>query len=150
MTNDGRLAEKLMHPRYGIERTYIAQVKGKIGPGAIEKFKKGIWMSDGRTQPAKLRILHSGRHDSRVEITLREGRNREVRRMLAALGHPVWSLKRVRLGPLTVRGLGVGKFRPLSAAEIRKLNKIADAAEKLARKPKVAKIKTTPSKGRRR
>jgi 23S rRNA pseudouridine2605 synthase len=134
MTNDGELAEYLMHPRYGIERTYVAEVKGKVGPRAIEKLKKGIWMSGGRTQPARVKILHGGRLESRLEITLREGRNREVRRMLAAQGHRVRKLRRIRLGPLTIKGLGVGKFRPLMPKEVRALKRIARAVSTSAEK----------------
>lgn len=134
MTNDGELAEHLMHPRYGIERTYIADVRGWIGPPTIEKLKKGIWMSGGRTQPARVKILHRGRQESQLEITLREGRNREVRRMLAALGHRVVKLKRIRLGPLQIRGLGVGKVRALSPQEVRALKRTADAPQPTAPK----------------
>jgi 23S rRNA pseudouridine2605 synthase len=139
MTNDGELAERLMHPRYGVERTYVADVQGKVGPAAVQKLRKGIWMSGGRTQPAKVKILHSGRQDSRLEITLREGRNREVRRMLAALGHRVRKLKRIRLGPLTIRGLGVGKFRALQRQEVQALRRIASGARAPSKQKRAAK-----------
>jgi 23S rRNA pseudouridine2605 synthase len=137
MTNDGDLAEHLMHPRYGIERTYRAEVKGKVLPPVVEKLRKGIWMSDGRTQPARVRVLRSGHQESVLEITLREGRNREVRRVLAALGHPVRNLKRTHLGPLSIKGLGVGKFRPLIPQEVGKLRQVAEAGE-VRRKRKAA------------
>lgn len=123
MTNDGDLAERLTHPRYGVEKTYDAEVAGRLTPEDIEKLHRGMWMDGGRTQPARIRIMHRGPRLTHLHITLREGRNREVRRVLARLGHNVRRLKRIRLGPLLLRGVGVGKYRPLSPIEIETLQR---------------------------
>ncbi len=124
MTNDGELAERLTHPRYGIEKTYQATIAGRIGVSSIEKLKKGVWLAEAKTRPAKVKVLHRGHTQSGLEIKLREGRNRHVRRVLARLGHKVVKLKRTRIGTLSVRGLGLGCFRPLSPKEVTMLRKL--------------------------
>lgn len=118
MTNDGELAEYLTHPRYGIEKTYEATVAGHISTEMTEKLKTGVWLAEGKTQAARVKILHRGRQHSSLEIKLREGRNRQVRRMLARLGHKILKLKRTRIGRLSIKGLSPGSFRALSRAEI--------------------------------
>ncbi len=124
LTNDSRLANKLTHPRYGLAKTYVAQVKGRIRAEQVEKLKKGVWLAEGRTGRASVKILRSGARESLVEIGIREGLNREVRRMLANVGLPVKSLKRTKIGKIDSRGLGIGKFRTLTTAEVSYLQKI--------------------------
>ena len=125
-TNDGDLAARLTHPRHGVERTYEARVAGMPDAAAIERLRKGIPLDGRRTQPAEVTLLNSGRSsDGVLRITIREGRNRQVRRMCEAVGHPVGALRRVRIGPLEDRTLKPGQWRELSLAEVRKLQHAA-------------------------
>ena len=123
LTNDSELANRLAHPRYGVAKTYVVGVKGQIAGEQIEKLKKGIWLAEGKTGRASIKILKRGHDESLIEVTLRQGLNRQVRRMLAKVGLPVKSLKRTQIGRLSARGLGVGKFRPLTTSEIAYLRK---------------------------
>jgi 23S rRNA pseudouridine2605 synthase len=125
LTNDSELANKLTHPRYGLAKTYVVGVKGMITGKQIEKLKKGIWLAEGKTGRASAKILKRGHKESLIEVTIRQGLNRQVRRMLAKVGLPVKSLKRTRVGKLTSRGLGVGKYRKLTSNEVAHLKKIA-------------------------
>jgi 23S rRNA pseudouridine2605 synthase len=127
LTNDGELAAQLTHPRHGVERTYEARVAGMPDERALEKLRKGIPLDGRRTQPADVILANKDRHDvdGVVLITIREGRNRQVRRMLEAVGHPVTRLKRIRFGPISDRKLPVGAWRELSAVEIASLRKRA-------------------------
>ena len=127
LTNDGELANLLTHPKYGVPKTYVAQVKGSIKGEDIEKLRKGIWLDQGKARVEQIKIVKRGPKISLLEITLREGRNRQVRRMLSRIGHPVKQLTRTRIGSLTLRGLGPKKFRPLSPAEVRSLRKLAES-----------------------
>ena len=123
LTNDSELTNKLTHPRYGIAKTYAVRIKGQIAAEQVEKLKKGIWLAEGKTGRASVKILKRRHNESSIEITIRQGLNRQVRRMLAKVGLPVKSLTRTRLGKLTIRGLGVGKFRTLTRAEVAYLQK---------------------------
>ncbi len=123
MTNDGELAEHLAHPRYGVPKTYRAHVNGMVTDEDLARLRKGIWLSDGKARIASARIIHRGRERSVLEVTLTEGRNREVRRVLAHLGHNVRKLIRIRIGPLSLRGLAPGEYRPLSKAEVAALHR---------------------------
>ena len=135
LTNDGDLTNSLTHPRYGISKTYRATVDGMVEPAALEELQGGIWLADptgkgfktGRTQ---LRIVRRGRDKSILELTLREGRNRQVRRMLAKVGHKVRDLMRVQMGPLTLDGLKPGQFRALTPREVKALRKLTTPVEK--------------------
>jgi 23S rRNA pseudouridine2605 synthase len=125
MTNDGELTHRLLHPRYKVNKVYIATVEGKPGPKALKQLEKGVKLKDGWTAPAKVRFLsHSSRDNtSRLELTIHEGRKRQVRRMLKAVGHQVIHLIRVRFGFLTLEGLSKGEFRELTDEEIQRLKK---------------------------
>lgn len=134
LTNDGDLTNQLTHPRYGIAKTYIAEVDGYIQQEDIDRLNKGIWLADKeghgfKTMPSRVKIQNRGRQGSTLEITIREGRNRQVRRMLAGLGHKVKRLTRVRMGKLTLQGVGPGKWRFLSPMEVKDLQKEARRAE---------------------
>jgi 23S rRNA pseudouridine2605 synthase len=123
LTNDSELTNRLTHPRYGIAKTYTARIKGQITGEQVEKLKKGVWLAEGKTGRASVKILKRRHNESSIEITIRQGLNRQIRRMLAKIGLPVKSLTRTRLGKLTIRGLGVGKFRALTNAEVAYLKK---------------------------
>ena len=125
LTNDSELSNRLTHPRYGMAKTYVVRVKGEIKPEQIEKLKKGIWLAQGKTSRASVKILKRGHKESLVEVTIRQGLNRQVRRMLAKVGLPVRALTRTRIGKLNARGLGVGKFRALTKTEVAYLKKAA-------------------------
>lgn len=124
LTNDSELTNRLTHPRYKLSKTYVAGVKGEIQGQAVEKLKKGIWLAEGKTSRASVKILKRSHKESLIEITIRQGLNRQVRRMLAKVGLSVKSLKRTRIGKLNARGIGVGKFRPLTKAEVAYLRRI--------------------------
>ena len=125
MTNDGELTHRLLHPRYKVNKVYIATVEGKPGPKALKQLEKGVKLEDGWTAPAKVRFLSHSSQDntSRVELTIHEGRKRQVRRMLKAVGHRVIHLIRVRFGFLTLEGLSKGEFRELTDEENQRLKK---------------------------
>jgi 23S rRNA pseudouridine2605 synthase len=117
LTNDGALAHRLAHPRYGVEKVYVAEVEGRPGGEALRALAEGVELEDGRTAPATVRCLAP----SRVELRLHEGRNRQVRRMLEAVGHPVRHLHRSVYAGLTLEGLEPGAWRELEPSEVERL-----------------------------
>lgn len=121
VTNDGDLTHRLTHPRYEVEKTYLAEVKGTVGRGAIKHLIAGVELEDGMTKRAKVSLVEATRGGTLLEITISEGRNRQVRRMCEAVGHPVKRLVRTRLGPLHLGRLKPGTFRRLSLEEVRAL-----------------------------
>jgi 23S rRNA pseudouridine2605 synthase len=125
LTNDAELTNLLTHPKYKVPKTYVAKIAGRIDDKALESLRKGVWLAEGRTARARIKVLKRGHHDSLLEITIQQGLNRQVRRMLARVGLPVQSLKRTRIGSLTIEGIGVGKFRPLSRSEVASLRRAA-------------------------
>lgn len=130
LTNDGELANVLSHPRYGVEKTYIAQVKGAVTPAVLRRLREGIELDDGPIAADKARLLgdpSNGR--SMVELTLHSGRNRIVRRMLAEVGHPVVDLVRRQFGPLHLGTLPAGRTRELNDRERGALLTLARAAK---------------------
>lgn len=123
LTNDSEFANLLTHPRYGIEKTYLATIKGRVTPEAAEKLKKGVWLSEGRTSPAKLKILKASDKESQLEIRIRQSLNREIRRIMASLGYKVTSLKRTQIGRISLEKLSMGSYRPLTSSEVSYLKK---------------------------
>ncbi|MET0836261.1 MAG: pseudouridine synthase [Thermoleophilaceae bacterium] len=122
LTNDGELAERLTHPRYGVEKVYRARVQpARVSRRALETLRQGVELEDGKTAPARVRQPRPGV----LEITIREGRKRQVRRMCEAVGHRVVELRRVAFGPLGLRGLEPGQSRRLSRAEVERLRRAA-------------------------
>jgi 23S rRNA pseudouridine2605 synthase len=122
LTNDGELADLLTHPRYGVDKVYRARVRPqRVSARALAALRDGVELEDGRTAPAKVRQVSPGL----LEITLREGRKRQVRRMCEAVGHRVVELERVAFGPLGLRGLEEGRSRRLKPAEIERLRRSA-------------------------
>jgi 23S rRNA pseudouridine2605 synthase len=126
LTNDGELANRLMHPRFEVDRTYRVRVKGPVGDSARRALRSGVELDDGRTAPAKVRQLQRGAGWTELEITIREGRNRQVRRMLEAVGNPVRALERTRFGPLELGRLALGSARKLRRAEIEALARVGE------------------------
>lgn len=121
VTNDGDLTMRLTHPRYSFPKTYVAEVAGSVGGRALRRLARGVDLDDGPTAPARVRLVERVPGGSLVELTLTEGRNRQVRRMLEAVGHPVRRLVRVALGPLMLGRLKPGAFRRLGPEEVRLL-----------------------------
>ncbi len=132
MTNDGELANRLTHPRYGVPKTYLATVGGHVTAGDIRRMMRGVHLSEGRARAAEVHVLKCGRSRSTLRITLREGRNRQIRRMLARLGHPVRELVRTRIGRIDVRGLRPGESRRLTDKEIEYIKTLPVEDEKKA------------------
>jgi len=126
MTNDGDLANKLMHPRYGVEKTYHVQVAGSPTREDLSKLTEGIWLSEGRVKARSAKKFKSQGESSWVRIILAEGKNREIRRMLARLGHKVMRLIRVGVGPIELGKLKAGRNRPLTNVEVKRLRRLAE------------------------
>jgi 23S rRNA pseudouridine2605 synthase len=118
LTNDGDLALRLTHPRYGIPKTYLAQVEGSVGKRTLTRLEAGIELEDGMTNPAAARVLERAPASTLVELIITEGRNRQVRRMLEAVHHPVIRLVRTTIGNLQLGHLKAGTFRRLSPVEV--------------------------------
>ena len=125
LTNDGELAQLLTHPRHGVPKTYLAEVTGSVEPAAIRALREGIDLDDGRTAPARVHVVASGPDRSAIELTIHEGRNRQVRRMCAAVGLTVRRLVRTRLGSLHDSRLAPGAWRVLERGEVRALYEAA-------------------------
>jgi len=124
LTNDGDLTHRLTHPSFGVEKEYLAEVDGTPSRAALRMLREGVELEDGVTAPAKVALGHP----NLLRITIHEGRNRQIRRMCEAVGHPVLRLVRTRIGPLTDRRLGPGAWRPLTQGELRALERAAAVA----------------------
>lgn len=129
LTNDGELANGLLHPAGEVNKTYRCAVNGDVTPAKIKALCSGVVLADGPTAPAEARQIKRGR-DSVIEITIHEGRNRQVRRMMQAVGLEVVWLKRTQFAGLTLDGLKPGEARELTPAEVKNLQKLADGAER--------------------
>jgi 23S rRNA pseudouridine2605 synthase len=127
LTNDGELAARLMHPRYGVEREYEARVRGVPEPAALRRLAQGVRIEGRRTAPADVRLVEAGRgargDQSIISVVLHEGRTRQVRKMCEAVGHPVVRLRRVRVGPIRLGALRPGEFRDMTQDEVRQLER---------------------------
>jgi len=121
LTNDGELAELLTHPRHGVEKAYLAEVEGVPAPGALRALREGVELDDGPARAVRAAVVQEHDGGSALEIVLKEGRKRIVRRMCAAVGYPVRRLVRTRIGPLVDSKLAPGAHRPLTNAEVRSL-----------------------------
>jgi 23S rRNA pseudouridine2605 synthase len=129
LTNDGELTHRLTHPSFGVEKEYIAEVEGAPPPVAVRRLREGIELDDGPTAPARAALVAP----NVLRLTIHEGRNRQVRRMCAAVGHPVVRLVRTRIGPVVERDLKPGEWRPLTRAEVRALEEAAASGGPKAR-----------------
>lgn len=124
LTNDGDLAYRLAHPKYQVEKIYEVKVRGHFTPAAGEIIEQGIKLEDGAIGRAEVQILGRSKNLTRLRMTLREGRKREVKQLCKAVGHPVIQLRRVEFAGITVRGLKLGKWRTLTPAEVDMLKKL--------------------------
>lgn len=131
LTNDGVLTHRLTHPSYGVEKEYVAEVQGRPGRGALRRLREGVELEDGMTAPAKVSELQPGV----LRLTIHEGRNRQVRRMCDAVGHPVTRLVRTRIGPLRDQHLAPGAWRPLTLDEVRALERATGSAPGTKERP---------------
>ena len=133
LTNDGDLAQRLAHPRFGVQKVYRVTVAGKVDPETMRQMRRGIYIAEGRVRVEGARILRTRSRATELEIVLREGKNREIRRILARLGHKVQQLKRIGIGPLRLGETPPAAYRPLTSQEVKKLHDAADAAEREGR-----------------
>lgn len=152
LTNDGDLTNRLTHPRYGIAKTYLADVDGYVKEEIVDRLNKDLWISDKeeqgfKTQTSRVKILNRGRTGSTLEITICEGRNLQVRRLLAKLEHKVKRLTRVSMGNLSLKGVGPGHWRFLTPPEIRHLTRDARKSQENAGKS-IRGSKTEPKRDR--
>ena len=130
LTNDGDLAHRLTHPRYHLPKVYDVTVRGRVEDEALKRLERGLYLGDSegkraRTGRSQLRIIRRDRNRTRLRMELHEGRNRQVRRMMARVGHPVKRLRRVQVGPLKLKGLRVGEWRQLTAHELKAIRRAA-------------------------
>ncbi|TML49584.1 MAG: rRNA pseudouridine synthase, partial [Actinobacteria bacterium] len=146
LTNDGALAHRLAHPRYGVEKVYVAQVEGEPSRAALSRLAEGVELEDGVTAPAKVRRLGP----SRVELVLHEGRKRQVRLMCEAVGNPVRSLHRSVYAGLGLEGLAPGEWRELTEAEVKALRGLRVGAEisRAFSAPSASSLRSSPSSAR--
>jgi 23S rRNA pseudouridine2605 synthase len=128
LTNDGDFAQAVSHPSRGVSKTYAVLLRGRLRQEDFEKARKGVWLAEGRTAGARIAIQRRGRDRTYLKVTIREGMNREIRRMFARLGYNVLSLKRVRIGRLTLHGLGAGRYRFLKPKEVQEMLEVSDVA----------------------
>ena len=148
LTNDGDLTNRLTHPRYGVPKTYLARVEGDMGPTQMRKLQVGMHLAEGRTQGAKVRIRRKeGRH-SVLEITISEGMNRQVRRMLARVELKCRALKRIAIGPIKLGEMDAGEFRRLTADELDRLNIAINDAEAAGKTPRAEKPERAAKAGK--
>ncbi len=136
-TNDGALAQRLAHPGGEVEKEYLAWVEGVPTPAALAALRRGVELPEGRTAGARVRLVEPQGTGALLRLTLREGKKRQVRRMLAAVGHPVRRLLRVRLGTLELGDLGPGETRGLTAEEVRRLGQPAGKAARGANRERM-------------
>ncbi len=121
LTNDGEFAHRLAHPSYEVKKTYLVEVAGTVDPRTIKRMEKGIVLDDGPVRPDRVKLVSATETRSMLRVTLHEGRNRIVRRMLEAVGHPVDRLSRIAIGPVRLGQLPVGETRELTRDELGKL-----------------------------
>lgn len=121
LSNDGAFTQAMLHPSHQVDKTYSALVAGPVSATDLEKLRKGLVLEDGPTSPARVILKRRGQNGSLLEITIHEGRKRQVRRMCAAIGHPALRLQRLRFGTLGLGGLKEGQWRELTAKEVREL-----------------------------
>ena len=127
LTNDGDLANRLMHPSHGVEKEYLAEVEGEPTARQIAKVRSGVDLDDGPARAVRARVVGASRGRGAVRVVMTEGRKREVRRLLATVGLPVTRLVRLRVGPITLDGMSPGDVRPLDRAEIQALTSVTSS-----------------------
>ena len=133
LTNDGPLANRLLHPRYGMPRVYLVRVNGTVADGHLETLRRGVDLADGKTLPAQVQVVRRSEKTSWLRMTLREGKTRQIHRMLESCGgYGVRKLQRVGMGPLTLAGLAAGRFRSLEPVEVDRLHQVCGLDKSVA------------------
>lgn len=135
LTNDGEFCNRLTHPRYGIPKSYRVVVRGRVEGKALDRLRKGVHLAEGRTAPARIHVVKRTRELSVLRVTLREGKNRHLRRVFAKLGFPVKEITRISIGPLRLGRLAEGEWRPLRGAEVSALLEDTDPAARRLPRP---------------
>ena len=125
VTNDGAFANQIAHPRYGVDKTYVLKLRGYLEQDSLDKARKGVWLSSGKTRPMYVRIDKRSKQYTQVTVTIKEGQNRQLRRVFAKLGHAVQRLTRVKIGPVTSKGIKKGGVRNLTPEEVKKLLEVS-------------------------
>ena len=148
VTNDGALANRLTHPRYGVEKTYLARIAGSPSAESLERLRAGVHLAEGVARVAAVQVKRRHRETTELEIVLNEGRNREIRRLLARIGHKVLQLKRIAVGPLRLGALPVGGSRPLTREEVALLQRATTRPPRTER-PKVSRTGAKPGRAPR-
>ncbi len=133
LTNDGDWAHVIMHPSFELPKTYLVKIKGILDRKDVEMLESGVYLEEGKTAPAKVRLVRKEKANSWVEITIHEGRRRQVRRMFDRVDHSVIKLKRIKIGPLSLGTLVVGKYRHLTPSEVEALHEAAEKGQKKKR-----------------
>jgi 23S rRNA pseudouridine2605 synthase len=141
LTNDGELANRLMHPSFEVERAYRAKVKGSVGRAALRLLRSGVDLEDGRTDPAGVKIVGRAPASTVLELAIHEGRKRQVRRMCEAVGHPVLELHRVGFGPLRLGRLRPGQWRRLRPDDVERLKELTSRRQPARRRLRSARIR---------
>lgn len=131
LTNDGDLAYRLMHPRFGVRKTYLVQVAGYPTAQDLRQLTAGVWIADGKVRAKKVKRVKQQGRSTWLRIVLAEGKNREIRRMLAKLGHKVLTLKRIAIGPIKLGGLRPGQARRLRPEEVQALQHVLDPSRRV-------------------
>lgn len=147
LTNDGELANRLQHPRFGVEKEYLVEVEGPVSRGAIRTLTEGIELQDGRARALRAEEAQRSGRKTALRIVMGEGRKREVRRMLAAVGYPVRRLVRVRIGPVRMGGLRPGQLRSLTPKEVARLYSVSGLATAAPSSPARRSGRTPVSRG---
>jgi len=129
LTNDGEFALEMTHPRYGVQKLYAVMVRGRVEPEDLKKVRGGVWLAEGPTSGFDIKIERTTRDRTYLKVSMREGKNREIRRVFAKLGYPVINLKRIRIGALNLHGLGDAEWRFLQKHEVDELRRTARAGE---------------------
>lgn len=123
LTNDSDLANRLTHPKYELPKTYEVKIRGRIEGASLEKLKKGVWLAEGRTGRAAVKVIRRTTTESLIQVTIRQGLNRQVRRTIARLGYKVKALKRTKIGNIGIKGLPLGSYKKLSKTQLTYLKK---------------------------
>jgi len=150
LTNDGEFANRIMHPRYGVSKTYLVKLRGRIADEVVQKIREGVHLAEGRTSGARVVVRKRTRDYTHLQVTLREGKNREIRRMFHRVGAPVVDLRRSQIGTLDDRKLKIGFWRPLTKGEVNELLALsAGEAEGDAPPPTPARRRKAARQGKR-
>jgi 23S rRNA pseudouridine2605 synthase len=145
LTNDGELANQVTHPRYGVEKTYLVQIAGEVDYSELARLKRGVFLSEGFARVVKITIKSQRHRSTLAEIVLNEGRNREIRRLLARAGHKVMKLKRIAIGPLRLGALAPGEWRRVMPEELKSLREAVREARRARKSPRLNRAPRPPA-----